>query len=316
MLSVDAEKGDGIPLAKEFSVDGYPTFVVTDLHGSVVDRWMGYDNAEGFVASLDAAKADPLNVESRRGRWNTEPSARDALVLGRIASATGREDEAVEWFAHARELDADNAGDHVFRSFIAHVRGFRHGKFSLDQVKAAADEVIRVPPRETGSITDMALTMKKVLRAPSDREAWLPYLKAAMASPPPDRHSDYDVEARRDLEIEYALLVDKDRDRALGLRRAALPEGWQDNATQLNEFAWWCFENAINLEEAELLAVQGVEKADTPKERAMILDTVAEIRHLRGDREGAVKAIEEAVAADPKSDYYPKQLAKFSGQAL
>jgi len=116
---------------------------------------------------------------------------------------------------------------------------------------------------------------------------------------------------RKSLLIANALYVEKDKEKALALKRENQPEGWMDDAGKLNAFAWWCFENNVNLPEAEELARKGVALAKPGKEKAQILDTVAEICNARGDCKDAVTLTEQAIKEDPKSDYYPKQLARF-----
>ena len=63
--------------------------------------------------------------------------------------------------------------------------------------------------------------------------------------------------------------MDKDKAKALSLKRRSMPEGWMEQAKQLNAFAWWCFENEVDLEEADTLARKGVDLAEV---RRHILD--------------------------------------------
>ena len=141
-------------------------------------------------------------------------------------------------------------------------------------------------------------------------ESMVPYLKRAMQET--EGVQDEELQAKRlDLEVEHALLVEKDKPKAVSLKRSSMPEGWMEQAKELNAFAWWCFENEINLEEAEQLARKGAELAGDGKTKAMILDTVAEICNLRGSCKDAVYFIELAIEADPESTYYPKQLERF-----
>ena len=67
----------------------------------------------------------------------------------------------------------------------------------------------------------------------------------------------------------------------------------------------------MNLDEAEVLGRRGVELAPPGPERAMVLDTVAEICHARGDLEEAIELIRQAVADAPEKEYYQKQLERF-----
>ena len=78
-----------------------------------------------------------------------------------------------------------------------------------------------------------------------------------------------------------------------------------------NSFAWLCFENRVNLEDAELLARRGAELAAPGKERAMILDTAAEICNARGNCDDAVELMRQALAEHPDSEHYATQLTRF-----
>lgn len=48
-LKVDAEKGEGVELAKKYQVKAYPTFVVLKADGTEVYRTSGARPAEEFV---------------------------------------------------------------------------------------------------------------------------------------------------------------------------------------------------------------------------------------------------------------------------
>ena len=116
---------------------------------------------------------------------------------------------------------------------------------------------------------------------------------------------------RKAMMVDYKLYVEKDIEGAIELRKARLPQGWQQNPNALNSFAWWCFENNINLEEAEALARNGVELSDPGEGKAMILDTLAEICNLRGSCKDAVLYMEMAIENDPDRQYYKEQLERF-----
>jgi thioredoxin-related protein len=53
-VSFDAEKGEGIQLARKYGVRGYPTFVFLNPDGSLAKQSSGYRNPEKF---LDLAKS-------------------------------------------------------------------------------------------------------------------------------------------------------------------------------------------------------------------------------------------------------------------
>jgi Flp pilus assembly protein TadD len=142
----------------------------------------------------------------------------------------------------------------------------------------------------------------------------VPYIVAALQAS--EGTTDEEImDSRVHLQIDKALLVDKDPAAALVLFRTTFDEGWQDNAGQLNNFAWWCFENNVNLAEAEDLIMKAVTLAETDGERANILDTAAEICNKRGNCEDAVARIKQAIELAPDKQYFKDQLVRFE-QAL
>jgi tetratricopeptide (TPR) repeat protein len=79
--------------------------------------------------------------------------------------------------------------------------------------------------------------------------------------------------------------------------------------------AWWCFENAVKLDEAEELARRGVKLAEAPGDKANILDTLAEICNARGNCPEAVVYMRQAVELNPEREYFKKQLERFEALA-
>jgi len=153
--------------------------------------------------------------------------------------------------------------------------------------------------------------MDAVARKAEDPSIMVPYVKAAVAATDPPALAEQYKDARKSLLVANALYVEKDKEKALALKRQNQPEGWMEDADRLNAFAWWCFENKVNLEEAETLARRGVELAKSGSQKAMVLDTAAEICNLRGSCKDAAELMELAVREDPKNEYYTKQLDRF-----
>lgn len=51
-ISVDAEKGEGIELAKRYQVTGHPIMFVIDAQGKVVKRILGYMDSDQLLAQV------------------------------------------------------------------------------------------------------------------------------------------------------------------------------------------------------------------------------------------------------------------------
>jgi thioredoxin 1 len=56
-IKIDAEHGEGVELAKYYAVRGYPTIIFLKEDGSLIDKVVGYQDAEHFARSLQLADA-------------------------------------------------------------------------------------------------------------------------------------------------------------------------------------------------------------------------------------------------------------------
>ncbi|MFI5201314.1 MAG: thioredoxin fold domain-containing protein [Candidatus Kapaibacterium sp.] len=56
-VKIDAEKGEGIELAKKYGIHGYPTIIFFDEGGKEIDRVVGYEDPSRFLQSLQNAAA-------------------------------------------------------------------------------------------------------------------------------------------------------------------------------------------------------------------------------------------------------------------
>ena len=51
-FSFDAEKGEGVDVAKRYSVKAYPTFLILDSDGEEVGRIVGGADADRFIEEV------------------------------------------------------------------------------------------------------------------------------------------------------------------------------------------------------------------------------------------------------------------------
>jgi len=307
---VNAEgDGEGSELAERFGVSGYPTFVLTDAEAETIERWWGFEGPEDFVATLGQAVADPTTIAEKEARFLSAPTAADAAKLGFYHLTRKEHVEAADYFERAIELGPPDAG-YEYDLATARLIGFRKDEVDLDSLRAAVDRALASPRTPPDEVVEVAGWMVDAL-SEQDPAGTASYIARGLeATEGTDDESL--VRARRNLQIDEALFVRNDRDLALKLKREGLPEGWDSDADGLNNFAWWCFEHEINLEEAETLARRGVELAAEDTQRARILDTVAQIANLRGNREDAIALMRQASELDPGNDYYGKELARLS----
>ena len=309
---VDGEKGEGDDGTKNKARKGFPTFVMVNTSGSESDRWMGYETAAEWVQTVDEARSDTRSVADKQEAFASGPTLPLARSLSRQKASSGEYVDAVRYLSAASQLDSDPAAKRRYEvaMFDAMARGMKGGHYTAAQVTRQADRVVDQKGVEGDALLNVAYGMGKVARMSHDMTIYEPYLAKAFAAT--EGTSDESQQKYRDdLMPDYLMYVKHDTDAAIVAKKASLSEDWQENSKELNGFAWWCYENGVNLEEAEEYALKGVRLAATDAERANILDTAAEICNARGDCTKAVELIREAVELNPDSEYFREQLTRF-----
>ena len=300
--------GEGVEIARDYHARTFPTFILTAAAGEVIDRWHGYSGTDGFLSALDAALADRTTIGQKLTRFREHPTAGDAVKLGDLRNHEGLFAEAGAFYARARDLDP--AADVTMRIFEATLFGTKAGLFTFDRLVERADAVFASPKRTADEMIGVATHLKKLAAKEGQADLYVRYLKQAVEETEGVTEGKA-AKVRPVMLADYALHVEGNAEVAVERKRASMPEGWRDDPNQLNNFACWCFENRINLEDAEAAARRGVERAHPGNEKANILDTLAEICNLKGDCGDAVEYIRMAVAEDPDSEYFREQLVRF-----
>jgi len=305
------DDGAGHALAESYKAKGLPHFVLMDASGAALDRWVGFQDGADWLKTFESAKSDLTTVDAKEARFAKEPTETLAAALGRIHGSLHDPKASVANYREAAKLGGGQKPEYAVAIFTQEFMGHTTQEFTVEEVKASADEVMAVPGTEPADKLYVASAMADLATDKKDPSLLAPYLEPALAASSA-LTDDRSKKARADLEVSGALLVKGDKDLALSLKRKAMPAGWEQNASDLNEFAWWCFQNQLNLEEAERLARKGVELAPPGAEKAEILDTVAEICNLLGNCGDAVALSEQAAKEDPKNTHYTEQIKRFA----
>ena len=307
LVKFDAEKGEGLELAKAFNVTGYPTFIFATGEAVTMERWSGYEKSF-FLETMEVAVADPTTIEQKQERFHESPTASDAERLARYHGSMDEYGETVALYRKAAELNPED--DYAWQILQNTAYGVEPGVFTSADTKKAADALFASAHAKPEEYIHSVGLLKYVGRKNEIEGLATPYIEPALAKTA--NVSDEKLAARRvGLEIDHALLIAKDKDKAYLLKLGTMEEGWKDDPSQLNAMAWWCFENTVQLEEAEALARRGIELASPGPERANIYDTAAEICNARGNCDDAVELIQLAIADDPNREFFKEQLARF-----
>ena len=70
-LKINAEKGEGVELAKKYNITAYPTFVVLDAKGNECGRCLGFRDADAFIGELDKMRDPELRSDRLVARYNS-----------------------------------------------------------------------------------------------------------------------------------------------------------------------------------------------------------------------------------------------------
>lgn len=303
--------GAGEKLGDSYQVHGLPHFLLTDSSGAALDRWVGFRDASDWLRTFQQATADLSTIESKEARFKEAPTETLASSLGRIHASLGEAKESVDMYKEAARLAGVPKPEYAMAIFSDMVHGMTTGAFTIDEVRASADAVMAMSDVDPVDRLLVAQSMADIATDKKDPSLFAPYLEPALKAS--EGLTEQRAKSlRSDIEISGALLVKGDKELALSLKRSSMPAGWDNRSSDLNAFAWWCFVNQVNLQEAETLARKGVSLAQPGDERAEILDTAAEICNLLGNCDDAVNLAEQAAKEAPKDEHYAKQVKRFA----
>jgi len=305
---VDCEKGEGIELAKEFKVRGYPTYVLTDNKGAPIARWAGYAK-DYFLETMAEVMIDLTTIDGRAARFIDEPNLTDALALANYQAEAGDFVQAVDYFTRAGELDLEN--DYSYEIFENTAGGVRGEYFTYEDAALAGQKVFL--SGKVGDMVQAAGMMSDLARRADKLDDQARYLKRGI-DVEIAADDDHTLRYQKRLFIDYNLHVTGDSIQAVEVKKTTYPEDWTENPDALNSFAWWCFENLVNLEEAEALSRKAVELSQPGGDRAQILDTVAQICKARGKLDEAIALMKQAIADDPGNKAYTETLMEFESE--
>ena len=272
-IKIDAEKGEGIEIAKNYSVQGYPTILVLKADGEEIDRMLGYIEPRTFLATLKDYVHGENTIGVLKVRVSEHPE--DAALRYAIAKKYAERNDLAAAGMHFQkllELDPQNA--------------LGHGEEAQFTVAVSSLRAEKSPKR----------------------------LAAFVESFP---HSDQKRDALRMLWRFYI----REKDGPQGRKYfSQYVETWPADAAMMNNYAWTCAENGVNLEHADEIIRRAVELAPNDEEKAAFIDTHAAVRFAQGDTRTAVTLEEKALGlveklpnADTKP--YEEALAKFRAAA-
>ena len=270
-------------------------------------RWWGYSR-DMLFEELDAGFSDLTTIKEKERRYAQKPDGATGKSVAGDIQTLGEIKKAVRLYNDAAEYDSEN--DYTSELFSLYNSGYRRKAYTMDELIVIADKVLASSKVDDKFKLSVYAQMSSLIKNDPENEKLLAYATDGYQyiQTTPDDSPKW---AKNAIELNNALFVEKDVEMAIRIKKTTLKPGWENNPNAINGFSWWCFENKINLDEAEKLGRKAVKLAPAGREKAMILDTVAEIVNLQGNPKEAIALIEEAVKEDPASENWKKQLDRF-----
>ena len=252
---------------------------------------------------------DPTTIAEKKGRYAKNPDLKTAKTLAIYHYTRGELKDCEYYYQQAIKFDKQN--DYSYELYDLYRRGFRSNLYTKEQLIAATNRALESEYVDTRSKLRIYDQMGggAILKFPDDPDV-LDYIRQGQEFAKNLKGEDLERYKNR-IDIAYKIYIEEDIPNAVVKKKKTYEEGWDNNARSLNSLAWWCFENYINISEAEVMAERGIKIAEAGGEKANILDTLAEIVNLRGDPERAVQLIDEAVKEDPDREFFKKQQKRF-----
>lgn len=282
-VQLDAEKGEGPDLAKRYGVRGFPTMLVVDAAGDEVDRIVGYLPPAEFTKEAQRILRGDGTIPSLRAKVAAAPDDLEAGVALGSKLATTKPDESTA----------------LFEALVAKAGGrdrATQGKVRLAWVTALVDA-----DRPEPAFAQAEAILKDLSDTPAAAEV-VPALGraafavgAARALPFLDRARPLAKDAKARFALEDLTIALHREQIAAALARQGEAAG--DDPDLLNQVAWTCFEQKVNVREALGWAHKAAELSQGAPE---ILDTLANLQWLLGQQDEAIATEEQALAkAEP-----------------
>jgi tetratricopeptide (TPR) repeat protein len=268
-IKIDAEKGEGIEIAKRYDVQAFPTILVIKSNGDEIDRVLGFVEAGPFLNTMKEYVNGVNTFGLLKAQLESDPSDPDLTYkLSKKYLDRYEQIAATEHFRRLIELDPDNLLGHNDEA------EFNIAGSSLRDSKDPSRLVVFSEKYPQSELAQQALY-----------SLWRHYINAKDG----ENASEYFTR---------------------------FTKRWPNNASMMNNYAWTCAEQGINLDQAAEVAKKAVELATKDDERAMYLDTYATVEFTRGNVEEAIRLEQHALdllkdAAPKERKVYEETMAKF-----
>jgi len=309
VLPINITSDEGVKLAESYFIGNtYPVFVLTSETGEVINRWVGYSNAQNFIRTLKNALADPRTVAERTAQVEKQPNVKDVLFLAGYYAGVRDYLKSVAYYRRAKTAGARM--DFSFKIFSSLVNAAWNDVIPIEDVIPVADSILDKQPKNNDNIKNVVRMFGQVTRKKGRTDLLPKYLQAGITATAGSKDPQIQL-THQEFIADYVLYVRVDTTLAIQRMKTGLGGDLKINPKKMYMFARWCHERRINLDEAEIYCRGAAERGESGRLKGMAYHTLAQLYDIRGDTAEAVALMHKAVEAEPASTYYKEELRRF-----
>jgi tetratricopeptide (TPR) repeat protein len=302
---------EGKKLADYYKIfNMFPVFVLTNSKGEIIARWTGYTNSRNFVTALGKALSDSITLKNREERMKIAPNINDAIFLAKYYYETKEFLKAVEYYRLAQEYGKAGTTDYSLEIFQSMASAAWDDLIAFEDILPALDDILNARQRNLKKSISAVKLLGRVARRKNLTDQLPEYLERGLQITA-NSNSDKTREEHLLFQADYALYVSVDTAKSIRLKKQSLGPDWENRKDRYYDFARWCLERNINLEQAESYAWKTARQTSAGDYGASVLNTLAGILHAQGKSKEAVNIITKAIEQAPDNDYYKEQLELF-----
>ncbi|MCJ7490496.1 MAG: thioredoxin family protein [Thermoplasmata archaeon] len=302
-LGIDVKSEDGKRLAEKYLVGvRLPTYVLVDSDGKEIARWASFISPEAFVTRMKRATSDLTTVEARLERMKNTPSVDDAAYLAGHYTSIREYAKAAEYFHKADFLNNGKRRDNFkFQVFDATANAAWYGQAAIADVEKAADDVLNSDVQSKLVPARVATGFSNAARRTGNTDRIARFMRIALDKiGEPDDDNIAGIQAS--LRAELQLYGDHDTASAIETKKSAYGPAYRRTPVDEFDFAYWCADQGINLDEAEATMKRFLESRLPPGRSAGgLYQALSKIALVRADHAGALTYARKAVESDPQN---------------
>jgi thiol-disulfide isomerase/thioredoxin len=292
-LSIDAESKTGEPIAKKFTIPGFPTLFVLEADGTVRDAIVGFRNPADFKAEIERISADRDTPGDLRRRVTKEPKSIEARhKLAKKLMETGDQKGFDEQMDEIQKLDPESKSlpmrERMFNDVMQKLNDL-YGQQKIDEMATTLNDfLVKETYPEVLFSGQIALSqIHEMLADAAEKDGKAEDVK---------KHG---VESRKFLVSAWKNCAE---DKRIDFGSHIAGAFWQKKSDLSAD------EKTFALDVAKKIAPQ----AEKDK-NAAALDAVACAYFLNDKKDDAIKTVRLCMELDPKNKSYAERLKEFGG---